>query len=415
MSELIADKQRRKDLLKHMIQQLHAGEAPDAVRGQLVRILGQVPYDEVVEVEQELISEGLPSEEVLKLCDVHTEALRGAIDTSKARTAPPGHPVHTFQQENKALEWEIASLQERYEEATKLDAKENATEVLQGIRGHFNALMDVEKHYQRKENLLFPFLEKHDITGPPTVMWGKHDEARELLKAAITALDASTESTAEEVTGVIDLVLRPASDAVSGMIDKEAEILLPMCLDTLDDAEWYEVYKGSDEIGYCVVAPEDTWQPEGVDATDESTTSSGRIQLPTGSFSVPELEAVLNSIPFDVTFVDAEDTVRYFSHGRERIFARSRAILGRKVQFCHPPKSVDTVQRILDDFHSGKQSHAHFWIELGGKFISIEYFALRDADGVYLGTLEVSQDLTSKRALTGQQRLLNYVENEEES
>ncbi len=413
MSELIADKQRRKELLKHMIQQLHAGEAPDAVRPQLVRLLGQVPYDEVVEVEQELISEGLPSEEVLKLCDVHTEALRGAIDTSKARTAPPGHPVHTFQQENKALEWELASLQELYEKVAQLDTAEKATELLQGIRGHFNALMDVEKHYQRKENLLFPFLEKHDITGPPTVMWGKHDEARELLKAAITAIEASAEATADEVSGVVDLVLKPASDAISGMIDKETQILLPMCLDTLDDTEWYEVYKGSDEIGYCVVAPEDTWRPEGLEVTEEATTSGGRIQLPTGSFSVPELEAVLNSIPFDVTFVDAEDTVRYFSHGRERIFARSRAILGRKVQFCHPPKSVDTVQRILDDFHSGKQSHAHFWIELGGKFISIEYFALRDADGEYLGTLEVSQNLTSKRALTGQQRLLNYVEDQE--
>ncbi len=102
MSELITDKQRRKELLKHTMQQLHAGETPEAVRPQLVRLLGQVPYDEVVEVEQELIAEGLPFEEVLKFCDVHTEALRGAIDTSAARTAPPGHPVNTFQQENSS-------------------------------------------------------------------------------------------------------------------------------------------------------------------------------------------------------------------------------------------------------------------------------------------------------------------------
>jgi DUF438 domain-containing protein len=415
MSELISDKRRRKDLLKHMIQQLHAGEAPDAVRPQLVRLLGQVPYDEVVEVEQELISEGMPSEEVLKLCDVHTEAMRGVIDTSAARTAPPGHPVHTFQQENKALEWELASLKELCDKAAGMAEADDATEILQGIRGHFNALMDVEKHYQRKENLLFPFLEKHDITGPPTVMWGKHDEARELLKSAITALEAATAATAGEVKAVIELVLKPASDAVSGMIDKETQILLPMCLDTLGDTEWYEVYQGSDELGYCIVAPEESWRPEGMEGVEPATAVGGRVQLPTGSFSIPQLEAVLNSIPFDVTFVDAEDTVRYFSHGRERIFARSRAILGRKVQFCHPPKSVDTVQRILDDFHSGRQSHAHFWIELGGKFISIEYFALRDADGGYLGTLEVSQDLTKKRALTGQQRLLSYEDQEEGS
>ena len=118
---------------------------------------------------------------------------------------------------------------------------------------------------------------------------------------------------------------------------------------------------------------------------------------------------MLNTIPFDVTFVDADDTVQYFSEGRERIFARTRAILGRKVQYCHPPKSVDIVQRILSDFRAGKQEQARFWIELGGEFICIEYFALRDADGTYLGCLEVSQDLTEKRTLTGQQRLLNYV------
>jgi DUF438 domain-containing protein len=386
MSELIEDKQKRKDLLKHMIRQLHAGEAPDAVRTQLVRLLGQVPYNEVVEVEQELISEGLPSEEVLRLCDVHHEALRGAIDTSASPTASPGHPVHTFQHENKALKWELAGLNKLYEQTAKMSDADDATELLVNVRAHFNALMDVEKHYQRKENLLFPFLEKHDITGPPKVMWGKHDEARELLKSAIEALEAATRATVEEAQGMIDLILKPAFEAVSGMIDKEEQILLPMCLDTLDDQEWYQVYKGSGEIGYCLFVPDEQWRPEGLEADVEAGTSGDaeRIQL------------------------DADDTVRYFSHGRERIFTRSRAILGRKVQYCHPPKSVDIVQKILDDFHSGRESHAHFCVELKDRFISIEYFALRDTDGEYLGTLEVSQDLTKKRALTGQQRLLNY-------
>jgi DUF438 domain-containing protein len=146
-----------------------------------------------------------------------------------------------------------------------------------------------------------------------------------------------------------------------------------------------------------------------VTAPDETGTDGRQVRLPTGSFSIAQLEAVLNSIPFDITFVDAEDTVRYFSHGRERIFARTRAILGRKVRYCHPPKSVDMVEKILDDFRHGRESHAQFWIEMGGRFVCIEYFALRDDKGVHLGTLEVSQDLTAKRALEGQQRLLNYV------
>ena len=119
---------------------------------------------------------------------------------------------------------------------------------------------------------------------------------------------------------------------------------------------------------------------------------------------------MLNSIPFDLTFVDKDDRVRYFTQGRERIFARSRAILGRKVQLCHPPSSVHIVEKILDDFHAGRQSRAPFWINLKDRFIHIEYFALRDKDGGYLGTLEVSQDLTEKRALGGEQRLLSYSE-----
>jgi DUF438 domain-containing protein len=136
------------------------------------------------------------------------------------------------------------------------------------------------------------------------------------------------------------------------------------------------------------------------------------VQLPSGSFLPVELAAMLNSIPFDLTFVDADDRVRYFTQGKERIFARSRAILGRQVQHCHPPASVDVVERILAAFRAGRQDRASFWIELKGRFISIEYFALRDPAGAYLGCLEVSQDLTEKRALQGQQRLLSWTDGE---
>ena len=412
MSELIHDRDKRKALLKHMIEQLHKGEAPDAVRPQLIRLLGRVPYDEVVEVEQELINEGLPAEEILKLCDIHSEALRGTLDSGPAVELPEGHPVQVLRAENQALGWEVEALEKTFAQIAVLPEEVAAGDFMHDIRVRFNALMDVEKHYLRKEHLLFPFLEKHEITGPPTVMWGKHDETRELLKAAIEALEAATQVTAGEATSVIELVLRPAVEAIAGMIDKEEQILLPMSLDTLGEEEWGEVAAGSEEIGYCLVAPEILWQPEGAAPVPAAAGKAGKIRLPTGSFSSAQLEAVLNAIPFDVTFVDAEDTVRYFSHGRERIFARTRAILGRKVQYCHPPKSVDMVQKILDDFHEGRQQQAQFWIEMGGRFICIEYFALHDAEGEFLGTLEVSQDLTAKRALSGQQRLLNYVEAE---
>ena len=163
--------------------------------------------------------------------------------------------MHTFQLENQALRREVKELERTFAELEQGDGQAPAGEALIELRRHFNALMDVEKHYQRKENLVFPFLEKHSITGPPTVMWGKHDETRELLASAIESLEAAGSITAGELRSVIDLVLRPAVEAVSGMIDKEEQILLPMCLDTLTDEEWHEVAKGSDEIGYCLAAP----------------------------------------------------------------------------------------------------------------------------------------------------------------
>lgn len=408
MSELIDSARRKKDLLKHMILQLHKGEAPEAVKAQLARIMGEVPYDHVVEVEQELISEGLPAEEVLRLCDIHTAALKGQISQQGAKSAPAGHPVDTFRQENRALEFEVESLNKLYRAIAELANEVDASELMTQIRVRFNALTDVEKHYKRKENLLFPFLEQHGITGPPTVMWGKQDETREGLKGAIEALQNTESITAGEAKTVIDIILRPTSESIAEMIYKEEEILFPMCMDTLNDAEWYSIYKQSIEIGFCLYDPTTPWKPAGMIEEDQPAADNDRIQLPSGSFTAEELTAVLNTIPFDLTFVDKDDRVRYFTQGRERIFARNRAILGRQVQLCHPPGSVHIVQKILDDFHSGREDRAPFWIDLHGRFVHIEYFALRDDSGEYLGTLEVSQDLTEKRALQGEQRLLAY-------
>src|SRR5271167_297166 len=158
-----------------------------------------------------------------------------------------------------------------------------------------------------------------------------------------------------------------------------------MALDTLEEGEWWEIFRQSAYIGYCLIDPSDLWRPASAPDDKERDLDHDRVRLPTGSFSTAELEAMLNALPFDATFVDREDRVRYFTHGGERVFARSRAVLGRKVQNCHPPSSVDTVDRILRGFRSGKESRAAFWITMRGRFVHIEYLALRDGAGTYLG------------------------------
>ncbi|HPK05883.1 MAG TPA: DUF438 domain-containing protein, partial [Bacteroidales bacterium] len=221
MNEQISNAER-KALLKHMILQLHEGEAPDLVKARLIQILKNVPYNDVVEVEQELINEGLPVEEVLKLCDIHTYVLEGSIDTSGQPEIPEGHPVDTFRKENQALKEVVESLNADYEKVKDIKDEE-LVDFINKLREGFNQLMDVDKHYIRKENLLFPFLEKYEITGPPKVMWGKHDEAREMLKAANEAL-RETGMGKDELLAIIDMLLKPASTAVTDMIMKEEEI-----------------------------------------------------------------------------------------------------------------------------------------------------------------------------------------------
>jgi DUF438 domain-containing protein len=413
MSELINNSEKRKELLKHMILQLHAGEAPDEARKQLVSLLTKIPYGEVVEVEQELISEGVLSEaEVLKFCDIHSEALDGHIDLSGMKIIPPGHPVDTFRRENKELLKVVDQLEELYKNISSIANESLIGPYFLQIKTHFNSLMDVEKHYLRKENLLFPYLEKYGITGPPKVMWGKHNEIRELLKASLEVLNSPEGLSPEEAGTAVQLVFKPASDAVADMTMKEDQILLPMVMDKLTDLEWYEIYKQTLEIGFCLYDPDVEWKPENLSAEEEPEKDSDIIQLPSGSFTKAELQAILNSLPVDMTFVDKNEKVKYFSQGKERIFHRSRAILNRDVKLCHPPSSVHIVEQILEDFRCGKEDHAPFWIQMKGKFIYIEYFALRDENGEFLGTLEVSQDLTEKRTLEGDQRILEYKKQE---
>jgi hypothetical protein len=403
MSELINNANERRKLLKHMIQQLHEGITPEQVKQRIADLLKSIPHGDVVSVEQELIAEGLPEDEVLKLCDLHHQVLSDALDNSQAKVAPPGHPVDAFIKENlevKAVCAEIEVLISKTETTTDAVALKN--NLLSGL----NRLMDVDKHYRRKENLLFPFLEKNDITGPPKVMWGKHDEIRELLKNGILSLRETGD--ASEIAAICKLVIAPAIEAVVGMTMKEEQILLPMCMDVLTEADWYDIYQQTGEIGFCLYDPQEEWKPEGLEEKQIGSEEVERVCLPSGSFTPKELEAMLNILPIDITFVDRNDKVKYFSQGEERIFDRNRAILGRDVRMCHPPASMHIVDQIIEDFKAGRQKCAPFWIQMGDQFVHIAYYAMRDEDGNYLGTVEMSQNIAPLRALEGEKRILSY-------
>ncbi|MBI5536234.1 MAG: DUF438 domain-containing protein [Deltaproteobacteria bacterium] len=409
MSEIIDNRAHRVRLLKGIIKDLHRGVSPEEVKGRLSELVKVADASEVAEMEQELMAEGMALEEVQAMCDLHAQVLGDVLAPPPPRRVPPGHPIDTFVLENQALADATARMRETLAALKAHSGETVPDDDLDRAREGVNALMDVDKHYQRKENLLFPCLERHGVTGPSKVMWGKDDEVRELLKALRESL-AVRDASAGELQVVIDAVAEPALQAIEAMIAKEDKVLLPMAQELLSDDEWAEIWVQSPEYGWCLVEPRTGYQPPAAAKPSRTASIAGdeAVAFPTGALTFVQLRGLLGALPVDLTFVDADDRVCFFSEGPSRIFARSKAILGRTVQNCHPPKSVSTVERILADFKAGRQSVAEFWIELGGKFVHIRYFAMRGEAGEYLGTLEVTQDLTPLRALSGERRLLAY-------
>lgn len=412
MSEIINNRQKRVEIMKSLVRQLDAGETEEKVKLQLETMLDEADYSDVFMMEVQLVQEGIPAERIQELCDTHTRVLKKHLDLQETPETVPGHPVHTFVQENRELMKTTALIRLDMKKLEALADEADATEAMRAIQQQLNNLMDADKHYRRKEYLLFPYFEKNNLPGPPMVMWGKHDEVRNLLRETIAGLQQTERMTAAEARAYNLFTVSPAIEAVDDMIYKEEKIMFPTALDLLTEQDWYEIYLQSEEYGYCLYAPQFEWMPEGGSHKEmrKSAAAAGRVQMPTGSFTLEELIATFSTLPFDLTFVDKDDTVRYFTPGKERIFDRSRAILGRKVQYCHPPKSVHIVNQIVKDFKAGKQERARFWINLQGKLIYICYYAVRDSQGAYLGTLEVTQDLTEVRSLEGERRLLAFDE-----
>ena len=320
----------------------------------------------------------------------------------------PGHPVDTFRRENEALRGTIAAMTQTLTELQNTTEAVSAGAIVLRFRQSCNELMDIDKHYQRKEHALFSCLERHGITGPSKVMWAKDDDVRNLLKRLGECIHCDPSASENWKINLVEAA-NIALKAVEEMIYKEEKILLPMSLETLSEDEWAEIWSSSPKYGWCIVEPQQGFTPT-VAETPKSieVPPSGALMLPTGNVSLEQLVGIVSALPIDLTFVDADNKVAFFTEGPNRVFARSKAVIGRKVQHCHPPRSVDTVNEILDDFRSGRQNVAEFWINFQGKFVHVRYFAVRSPEGNYLGTVELTQDLTPLRALQGEKRLLEY-------
>ena len=310
---------------------------------------------------------------------------------------PAGHPVSIYFQEKELILELLQDLKETDPE------KEG-----QKFYNIFNHLYTIERRFERKENQLFPYLEKKGWNGPSQGMWSFHDLLREqfrLLRAKIEVRDVKgiKENTPYLISGLYRL------------LTVEESILFPNALEILDEEDWENVRKGEEEIGWMLsqtppAFPEEAYIHPSKDHTrrDLPFSTEDRAHYDEGYMTVEQVNLLLKTMPLDITYVDENDRVIFYNRGEERVFPRSAGIIGREVRFCHPPKSVGTVLRILEEFRKGTKNESSFWINFKGRLIYIRYFAVRDAQKNYRGVIEMSQDITDLKTIEGEKRLLDW-------
>jgi len=396
-------KQERRENLKQIIRQLHDGAELSTLRQRFEDTVGDITPQEIGNLEQELVREGLPETEIKRLCDLHVQIFAGCLGNQTPQETAAGHPVHTFITENEAAAELITALRQELDRMGP-EPQENiwafTVNQLRSLTSELAA--GLHMHYLRKENQLFPLLEEHNLEAPAKVMWEVHDEIRAKAKSCQQQLPQPDR---QATWSLLQEFIRMAED----MIYKEENILFPMVLDTLSEQDWARVRHGEEEIGYGFgIVPGAEWQPARLTAGEDVNSAAELVNLDTGNLAPEIVNAILCNLPVDISFVDADDNVAYYSDSTHRIFPRSAAVIGRNVKNCHPPKSLHMVTEILEKLKNGDEDQAEFWLEMAGKFIHIRYQALRDRNGKYLGCLEVGQDATHLRSLSGQRRLLQW-------
>lgn len=392
----------KKDQLKDLITQLHDGVELEDVKKQFREEFGHISSAEIANLEQSLILDGTPVHEIKQLCNVHAEVFTGNkndLHLLDQIDKEAGHPLFVFRKENQGI---MEFLNEEVKVLLDAYRKDYDDKVAKSLRSSMVELYKIDRHYQRKENLFFPYLERASFNGPPQVMWAKDDEIRDLIKAAQKD-SLKRESLVEHVENLIY--------EVEQMVIKENEILAPMLIDHIDDEDWLLIAKESSNFAYAFcdsiegasLSDINTWiqsqeENESLKSSDASDSKRkairDEINLPSGRLTLDQLNYMLNTSPQDFTFIDAEDKVLYFSEGKNPVFPRTRTIIGRDVRLCHPPKAIPVVEQLLQDFKNNLKDEEVRYLMKDDKAFLIRYFAVRDEDNQYLGTLETTEDIS---------------------
>ena len=401
----------KKALIKEAIRQLHDGVPPEQVKEKFRHVLEGTDSLEIAKIEEELAKEGMKREEMRKLCDVHMAIFKEQLEKQQPNLQPT-QPISILMEEHKIMLKLADQLVTAANKVLKVTDMRYVTAEIHEVEHLAEDFTDSEKHYLREENVLFPLIEKHGITEPPAVMWMEHNEIRELKKKLPTLIKDLNEAGFQSFKDQLWETAKALGNLLQNHFYKENNILFPAALSVITEQEWVEIRKEFDEIGYCCFTPPELISIVPSTETVQAPTQApeGILQFETGSLTKDQLDSLINTLPVDITFIDENDTVRYFNKPEKRFFVRTKAVIGRKVHMCHPQKSLNVVTTILDSFKTGKKDVAEFWITLNDRLIHIRFFAVRDNNGKYMGTMEVVQDITKIKKIEGERRLLDWKE-----
>lgn len=403
MSEYINNSQKRVDALYQITEDLCLGKSVRSLLDPYRDAIDHLTAHDILLVVHRLVEQDLPIEAMKTGINKALNIFYKSILSCGKVEVPKNHFLGILMTENRELEMRLNAIKPI---AKAINKSENVQEQRKNLEQLRVAIMDLQEfdfHYSRKENILFPYFEKQFPEYKClSIMWSIHDDIKAFQKKILEELKVYSSDVSN-----LNMLLGDLFFAMYAIIFREEYLLFPVALHAVPQQVWQEMNQHSNEIGYSYINAPQYAVVSSVEAEKESLLNNGMVDLGTGKMKVEQLITLLNHLPVDITMVDQNDRVLFFSNPKERFFTRSKAIIGRTVQNCHPPESVHMVNDLLKAFKNGQKEKEDFWIQMKGRFVLIQYFALRDETGNYTGCIEVSQDITEIKKLEGEKRLMD--------
>jgi DUF438 domain-containing protein len=409
----------KKEVIKAVLRELHSGVSLEVLKERFKEFLKDISPMEIPLIEQELVREGVPIQEIIKLCDLHVALFRDFLISRELEDVPKGHPLNLLLMENEYLLKKAEALNIYALSLSRATSEDEKKALINNIRDLINDLRKIRVHYRKIQMLIFPYLEKRGISAVPRVLWAREDEIIVKLRGMVKLLESNDYTQIAKRASEI-------ANGISEIIFRENKILFPAVWVLLSEGEWAAINDEANKIGWLVNV-DVKWTPRekptmpyevkgvvsgevleklpqemkimalagGIKPDEYELIRSGDLNLETGFINLDELKSLIKSLPLEVTFADVNDRVRFFSEGKfHKGFARSKTILGRRVEYCHPPRLEAFIKKVLNELKSGAKDYEVFWTKMGDRIIRVMVVALRNDEGKYLGALEIVEDLT---------------------